>query len=142
MHWAGWVIVAIICAVAEMATPSFFMAWFGVGALAGAVMSLLHTGLAGQMAAFLAVSVGLVLSTKRISSSWSRKGGGAKTNINAIIGKSAVVTAEIPEKGMGQAKVNGEIWSAQSDNGRRIPLGVAVEVIGVDGVHLVVRSPE
>ena len=52
MHWAGWVIVAVVCAVLEMATPSFFIGWFGVGALAGALMSLLRVGMTGQIVAF------------------------------------------------------------------------------------------
>ncbi|MGI6632470.1 MAG: NfeD family protein [Bacillota bacterium] len=142
MHWAGWVIVAVVCAVLEMATPSFFIGWFGVGALAGALMSLLRVGMTGQIVAFLVVSVGLVISTKRISSSWHRKESGAKTNVDAVIGKSATVIKEIPAKGMGQVKVNGEVWTAAAQDESRIPAGVTVEVVEVEGVHLVVKSPE
>ncbi|MGI6666087.1 MAG: NfeD family protein [Bacillota bacterium] len=142
MHWGGWVVVAVVCAVLEIVTPSFFIGWFGVGAIAGAVLSILRVGLTGQVVAFLVVSVGLVLSTRRIASRWTLKDAHTKTNIDAMVGKTAVVTEAIPAKDRGLVKVGGEVWSAESADGTAIPLGVSVEVIRVDGVHLVVKAPE
>jgi membrane protein implicated in regulation of membrane protease activity len=142
MHWGGWVVVAVLCAVLEIVTPSFFIGWFGAGAIAGAVLSLLGVGLTGQVMSFLVVSMVLVLSTRRISSTWTRQDAHTRTNVDAILGKSAVVTRAIPAKEKGQVKVGGEVWSAESIDGRAIPEGVTVEVLRVDGVHLVVKAPE
>ncbi|HHY45631.1 MAG TPA: NfeD family protein [Firmicutes bacterium] len=142
MHWGGWVAVAIVCAVLEIVTPSFFIGWFGVGAIAGALMSVLRVGPVGQALVFLAVSIGLVLSTRRFASKWTRQDALTKTNIDAIVGKTGVVTKEIPANDRGQVKVGGEVWSAESVDGRAIPQGVSVEVLRVDGVRLVVKAPE
>jgi membrane protein implicated in regulation of membrane protease activity len=142
MHWGGWVVVAVVCAVLEIVTPSFFIGWFGVGAIAGALMSVLKVGLTGQVLIFLAVSVGLVLSTRRIASKWTRQYAHTKTNVDAMVGKTAVVTKAIPAKDRGLVKVGGEVWSAESVDGRAIPEGVSVEVLRVDGVRLVVKAPE
>ena len=126
MHWGGWVVVAVVCAVLEIVTPSFFIGWFGVGAIAGALTSILRVGLAGQVFVFLAVSLGLVLSTRKIASKWTRQDAHTKTNIDAIVGKTAVVTKEIPANDRGLVKVGGEVWSAESVDGRAIPQGVSV----------------
>ena len=141
-HWAGWVIVAMACGLAEMLTPTFFIAWFGVGALVAAVLSLLHLSAAWQVAAFVVVSVVLVVSTKRLTAGWLQSGRQERTNVYALEGKSALVVQAIPDKGTGQVRVDGEIWTAVSHDGSRVPAGVTVAVVKVDGVHLVVRPPE
>ncbi len=141
-HWAGWIVVAIVCGIAEMLTPTFFIAWFGVGALFAAVLSLARLGPAWQIAGFVAVSTYLVLSTKRLSSKWFRVDREARTNVYALEGASGLVTQAIPEHGTGQVRVGHEVWTAASDDGRKVPAGVTVAVVKVDGVHLVVRTPE
>ena len=140
--WAGWVVVAAICAIVEMATPTFFISWFGVGALVAAVLSLVGLGPAWQVLAFLVVSTALVLSTKRLSSRWFGSDREPRTNVDALIGKAGLVTQTVPENGTGQVRVGGEVWTATSDGGGKIPAGVTVTVVGVVGVHLVVRASE
>ncbi len=141
-HWLSWVIVAIVCAVAEIFTEGFFIIWFSGGALAAALAAKLGFALEWQFGLFVVVSTALVLSTKRLVERFQKKGPDVKTNVQALIGKEAVVIMEIPEKGSGQVKVGGDVWTARSLSGGRIPLGVTVTVKRVDGVHLVVQSPE
>lgn len=141
-HWLSWVIVAIICAVAEIFTEGFFIIWFSGGALAAALGAGLGLALEWQFGVFVVVSAALVLSTKRLVERLHKKDVGIATNVQALIGKDAFVIMEIPERGSGQVKVGGDIWTARSVSGRRIPQGVTVTVTGIDGVHLVVRSPE
>lgn len=141
-HWAGWVVVAVICAIAEMATPTFFIVWFGVGALAAAAADLIGLGLAWQIVAFVVVSTALVLSTKKLSARWLKKDRDSKTNVDALAGKPGVVIQAIPERGTGQVRVEGEVWTATSEGGEKIPAGVTIRVVTVTGVHLVVRAPD
>ena len=141
-HWAGWIIVAVICAIAEMLTPSFFMAWFGVGAVFAALLAATGLGPAWQMSGFIAVSLALVLSTKRLTSKWFKADREARTNVYALEGASGLVTREIPENGTGQVRVGHEIWTATSYGGGKVPAGVTVTVVKVDGVHLVVRAAD
>lgn len=141
-QWAGWAAVAVVCGIAEMLTPSFFIGWFGVGAVVAAALSAFGAGPAWQVSSFVVASIALVLSTKRLAGRWTKRSQQAKTNVYALEGKSAQVTVEIPEHGAGQVRVDREVWTATSEDGRRIPAGVTVKVVKVDGVHLVVTAGE
>ena len=141
-HWAGWLTVAMVCGLVEMLTPTFFMVWFGVGALAAAGLSLLHAAIPWQVAGFVAVSLVLVLSTKRFAARWTRSSRQQATNIYALEGKPGLVVQAIPDRGTGQVRVDGEVWTAVCEDGGRVPAGVTVTVVKVDGVHLVVRPLE
>ena len=43
-----------------------------------------------------------------------------------------------PIEATGQIKVNGEIWSAKTEDELSIPKGTEVEVLKIDGVKLIV----
>lgn len=61
------------------------------------------------------------------------------TNVNSLIGKTGIVTADITETNLiGQVRVGREIWSAVSENEISIPKDTQVEILNVDGVKLVV----
>ncbi len=140
--WAVWIIVAVFCAVAEIFTPTFFILWFGVGALVASLLAGLGAGITWQFAGFIVASAILIPSTKRISSRWLGRREETKTNIYGLIGKTGYVTKKIGESCPGQVRVNGEIWTARSASETEIPLGVKIEVLEVQGVHLVVKALE
>ena len=55
------------------------------------------------------------------------------------VGKHGIVTLDInPIEATGQVKVNGEVWSAKTDDESSIAKGTEVEVLKIDGVKLVV----
>jgi len=141
-HWGIWVMVGAACAIAEIFTSGFFIIWFSGGALVAAVLSLAGANLNWQIVSFVAVSTILVLSTKRLASSWFRKGAEVRTNVYALEGATGYVIQDIPQESFGQVKVGGEVWTARSMDGTKIPLGARVKVVKVEGVHLVVRSFE
>ena len=61
------------------------------------------------------------------------------TNAFSIIGKTALVVQEInPIKETGQIKINGEVWSAISENGQIIPKDSEVEIASISGVKAIV----
>lgn len=140
-HWIGWTIVAIVCVVAEIFTEGFFILWFGIGAAVSAVAAFLGVSAPWQFVLFIGVSAALVVCTKKLTSPVF-KGAELKTNVSALPGTMALVTQAIPEQGSGQVKVKGEIWTARSNDGKRIPAGVTVKILRVVGVHVVVESPE
>ncbi len=55
--WVFWVILAVILAAGEVASLSFFLAPFAVGAIAAALLDAAGVGAVGQFAAFLASSL-------------------------------------------------------------------------------------
>jgi len=140
--WGVWLVVAVVCAIAEIFTTGFFVIWFSAGALVALLLSVFNQGLILQIASFIGISSILILSTKRISSRWISKDREVKTNVYALEGKTGYVIQEIPEGEFGQVRIDGETWTARSESGAKIPCGAKVKVVKVEGVHLVVNSYE
>ena len=63
-----------------------------------------------------------------------------KTNLDRVIGMTALVTEEITRLKIGEVKVDGKRWSAVSNS--TITVGESVIVEAIDGVKLVVRKGE
>ena len=57
--WILWVVLGVVLIIAEVFTPGFVLLWFGVGALAAALASLLGLGLGFQFFVFIALSAAL-----------------------------------------------------------------------------------
>lgn len=65
----------------------------------------------------------------------------AKTNIDGLIGKKALVTADIDNvNSKGQIKINGLEWTARSVDDEPIPMGTEVEITAISGVKAIVRK--
>ncbi len=137
-----WITAAVLFFIIEIFTEGFFIIWFGGGALVAATVAKLGLSLEWQLGLFLAVSMVLVLSTKRLAFFFHGKRIELKTNVQALFGKEALVIWAIPENGSGQVKIGGDIWSARSIKNSPIPKGVTVRVVKVEGVHLMVRTLE
>ena len=62
------------------------------------------------------------------------------TNSDRVIGETAVVTESIDNiQAKGSVKVQGQLWTARSENGEVIPEGSQVTVIRIEGVKLIVK---
>lgn len=137
--WIVWLIVAAFFFVLEIATEGFFVFWFGIGAVAAIGTSFLTENVSVQIAVFAAVSIILVLSTRKLTDKMKPKE--VLTNVYTILGKKAIVSQTIDNiKGSGQIKIDGDIWSAKSDNDEVIEEGLAVEILSIDGVRAVVKK--
>lgn len=138
--WLLWFALAVIFAIIELIAVGFFMIWFGVGALAAMLVSLLIDSLAIQFLVFIAVSVLLLFMTRKLASKVT-EGTTIPTNVDAVIGKIGKVTEAIPAlENPGMVKIAGEIWSAVSADLQPIEEGARVQVLQVKGVRLVVQK--
>ncbi len=138
--WLLWFALAVIFAVIEMVAVGFFMIWFGVGALAAMLTSLVTTNLAVQFLVFIIISVILLFMTRKLTSKVT-KGTVYPTNVDAVIGKIGIVTETIPAlDNPGIVKIAGEMWSAISVDSKAIEKDTQVEVLQVKGVRLVVQK--
>lgn len=138
--WLLWFLLAIIFAIIEITNSSFFIIWFGLGALAAMVTSLLTTSITFQSLVFVVVSTILLLMTRKFTSKMTR-GNVTATNVDAVIGKIGIVTETIPNiDSPGIVKVDGETWSAISADQTSIEKGSKVKVLQVRGVRLIVQK--
>ena len=63
------------------------------------------------------------------------------TNAYSIIGKTGIVVKEINSiKGIGQIKVDGEVWSARTLSDEIIPEGELITILKIDGVKAIVEK--
>lgn len=141
-NWVIWVLIALAFGAAELATVSFFSSLFGLGALVAAASALFITNWTGQSVVFIITSVTFVIMLRPIIlRSYSQKQ--QETNVNRLIGlPGSVIVAIDNTQGVGQVKVEGEVWTARSLTGEPIPIDCRVEVVRIEGVRVVVRIKE
>lgn len=134
-----WVVLSALLVVGEVFTAGFFVLPFGIGAAVAAALAFMGIGLAWQWAAFLVVSVGLLLPLKRFADRITPDSG-INVAANRVIGQVGIVLEPVQPHGVtGRVRIGSEEWRASSDDEETIPEGVAVEVERIDGTHVVVR---
>ena len=139
--WQIWLIIAGLFFIGEIATVGFLIFLFGVGALVAMLVSLFTSNVIIQTSVFVISSAILLFATKPFVKKFIDV---KSTNTNAfsIIGKKALVRKEINSNSVGQIKINGEIWSAESENNEIIPKGSEVEIVKINGVKAIVKPIE
>lgn len=135
-----WLVLLIVAIVAEVLTMGLTTIWFAGGALVAIFAAILNAPVWLQVVLFLVVSLVLLIFTRPVAVKYFNKDR-IKTNAESLVGRQAIVTAEIDNlQGIGQVTVGTQEWSARSyDNGGRIPVGTVVDVLAINGVKLMVR---
>jgi len=133
-----WVALTILLAIIEAFTLGLTTIWFAIAALVMVFLSFLPIPIVFQILIFLAISAVLLIFTRPVAIK-KFKIGRVKTNIDNLIGKHALVIRQISEFEMGQVKLNGQLWSARSENNEVITEGIKCEVVRIEGVQVIVR---
>ena len=138
--WQFWLIASGIFFIAEIITTGFLVFWLGVAGLITMCVSFFTDNLMIQASVFVILSAVLILATKPFVKKFvHKKDNTEKTNAFSIIGKTAIVIKDIDSiNGVGQIKVDGEVWSAEGINGSNIEKGTKVEIKEIDGVRAIV----
>ncbi|MCI8374991.1 MAG: NfeD family protein [Lachnospiraceae bacterium] len=142
MNAIYWLILFIILLVIEIITLGLTTIWFAGGALVAFVLSLLEVSPVVQWAVFCAVSLILLFATRPWAVRYFNNQRKEKTNVDSLIGKTAVVTSEIRNlEGRGEVFVNGLTWTARSgEDSLTIAEDTHVTVTAVQGVKLIVEA--
>ena len=135
-----WLILFIALIILEFATTQFICIWFAGGSLASFICALLNLSATIQTVVFVLVSSLLLIFTKKFVDKL-KANSEYKTNTDALIGQSALVTEEISNlDAKGSVKVKGLEWSARSVTGEIIEKESHVTVKDIDGVKLIVEK--
>lgn len=137
--WQIWLIIAGLFFIGEIATVGFLIFWFGIGALLAMIVSIFTSNLIIQTTVFVISSTILIFSTKPFVKKFVdvKK---TNTNVYSIIGKKALVIKTIdPIHSVGQIKINGEVWTAESEDNQIIEKGSEVEILEIKGVKTIVK---
>lgn len=136
-----WLAAAVIFLIIEALTMGLTTIWFAGGALAALVVSLLDGGIVLQVVVFLAVSVILLVSTRKVFVKKLHTGE-EKTNVDALIGMEAMVIKDIKPFDPGMVRLSGQDWTAVCEESGTAVKDQRVEVIAIEGVKAIVRPVE
>lgn len=137
-----WIAIISISLFAEVLTAQLVSIWFVVGGIIALIVSLFTYSFALQIIIFFIVSLFMmILIRPLIKNIMNFKT--QRTNLDRLIGKTAVVTKNIDnELGEGMVNVEGMTWSARSRDGNLIPKGETVEIDYISGVKLIVHNSD
>lgn len=138
-----WLIVFVVCIVAEIISMGLTTIWFAGGALVAAVVSAFGAPLWLQIALFAVVSLVLLYFTRPIAVKYFNKDR-VKMNAESLVGKQAIVISEIDNlQGIGQVTVGGQEWTARTtQEGISLPVGSVVVIRAISGVKLMVEEKQ
>lgn len=140
--WLIWLLAGLVLAILEILTPGFVLACFSFGCFVAAIGAALDLSLSWQISIFAATTFVLFISARHVFG----KLFGARpqkylTNTDRLIGMSALTLEETDDQ-RGQVKIEGETWNARSGSGEKLPVGIKVRILRIDGNKLVVGPEE
>ena len=132
-----WLAIAILSLVVEFMTSELVSVWFFVGAFVSMILALCKVNEAVQVIVFVGVSVLFMLAARPIVKKWTKRNE-IKTNVDSLVGRIALVTEDILDGNRGVVKLDGQEWSAISNDD--IKAGVKVVILSIEGNKLIVKE--
>ena len=138
-----WLLIAAVFVVIEIFTSGFAVACFSVGCVFGSILAACDLSLTWQVVAFaVGTFLAFVFIRPIVMKYLDKKTNdtGVKTNMDNIIGKTAVVTEKIEENGYGRVKIDGDDWKAKTNDGSAAEVGAKVEIESFESIILTVKK--
>ena len=144
LQWWHWLVFGIVLILAELAIPSFFIIWFGLGALLVGLLLAVLPGLSltAQIAVWTAASVAMTAGWFLVF-----RPGLQRTRIGQsdgeIIGEAGLLVADVAPYSRGRARfqkplLGSEEWACIADEA--IVAGERIRVVSVEGSFLKVAK--
>ena len=138
--WVIWLLAAVVFAIGEIATTSFFLAPFSIGAFSAAAVSGIGGGETAAWVVFAVVTGVVFMGVRPVARRHLRQPPHTRTGTAALIGRPAIVSERIVnDEGTGTIKLDGEVWTARAyDEDRIFDAGAKVEVVEIRGATALV----
>ena len=135
-----WLIITVVMSVIELMTMGLVTIWFAAGAVVALLLSLIGAPMWLQIAAFLVVSVVVLILVRPIAMTHFNNRL-KKTNIDALVGRKLIAKTDIDNlKGIGKVDMDGSTWlAASTDDNVTIHAGEEVVITKVVGAKLIVE---
>ncbi len=139
MSYIAWLVIGVGCGIIELLTMGFWFLWLALSALLVSLLTGMNivTTLPAQIAAFGLITLVFIVFTRPLVMKLF-KSNDVKSNVDALIGMSGTVSLEIVPPHTGQVNLQGQIWTARSEE--LLPEGTPIQVISVEGVTLSVEG--
>ena len=135
--WWHWLVFGGILLIFEMFTGTFAFLIFSISSVVPMILSLLRCNLVWQIVGFAVSAFIIFLIFKSNPNIWASKSQ-ERFGSDQIIGMNGIVTDMENLK----VKVNGEIWSAVSEDDIKLNIGDKIIVKEVKGVKLIVKKED
>lgn len=137
-----WVILAVVLSAAEIFTAGFFLLPIGLGAGLAAAVNYLGMSSAVQWATFLGSAVVLFFLMHGLADRLTHEPP-QRMGADRLIGKrGSVIEALVPHSPLGMVRVEREEWRAETPDDTPVPEGREIEVLAIEGSHLIVAPRE
>ena len=124
--WQIWLIASGIFFVIEIFTIGFLISFITDSVILQTTVFVISSGL-------------LIFATRPLTNKIAGKET-IPTNVYSLIGKRGIVVEDIDwQKGTGQVKIEGELWSVKTNEQINISKGTEVEVENIEGVKVFVK---
>ena len=139
--WHIWIIVALLFFILEIFTPGFAVACLAIGAIGGAIATLVGWEFKFQLLVFAITSIVALVSVRPLVIKFLKsKKKETLTNTDALIGRESIVTETIQPNVGGRVKIDGDDWKAVCSNADSVNCGTIVRITKVDSVILTVET--
>ena len=141
--WIIWLAVILIFVILEVVTVDFTSLMLAVGSVGGFVASLFHTQFWLQVVIAAVLSLLLLLAVRPpLKRALQRGGDKTKSNVDALLGQTGVVTTDFNGNANVVKLANGETWTVKHEKPTEPALkeGDHVVVTAIDGSTAIVAS--
>ncbi|MDR3220456.1 MAG: NfeD family protein [Candidatus Accumulibacter sp.] len=142
-EWWHWVVLGLGLSLFELAIPSFFILWFGIGAVVVGLLLLLAPGLtlAWQLLVWAGISGALAVLWFRYLLPKTRTTVG--TSADGVAGEIGVLVSELQAHNRGKVRfqkpiLGDDVWECYAE--QAIAAGERVRVVAVEGNFIKVEA--
>jgi membrane protein implicated in regulation of membrane protease activity len=141
--WWHWLVLGLLLAVAELATPGgFYIIFFGVGALVvGALTGMDMAGPVWMQIVLFGVFSVILLVLFRARLLKITQVDPQIPPVDTLVGEIGIVSEGMAPDHVGTVQLRGANWSARNASAGRLVAGARCQVLRVDGLMLYV-GPE
>jgi membrane protein implicated in regulation of membrane protease activity len=133
-----WFVLTVFLTIIEGFTMALTTIWFALGALVLIPLSFLPLPFSVQVLLFLLISGSFLFFTRPFAIKKLHIGK-EKTNIDSLIGASALVVKTITKFEKGEVKLQGNIWTAKTENETELVEGSECTIVRIEGVTAIVK---
>jgi membrane protein implicated in regulation of membrane protease activity len=137
-----WIAMIVLSVAVESASMALTAIWFLPGGIVSMILAFCDVPIWIQIIVYIVLAALCLILFKPFVKRFQRKSDHFKTNVESLIGETAVVIEDIDNiHETGAVKLRGLVWTARSerDNDELIK-GDVVEILSVSGVKLICKK--
>ena len=139
--WLIWILVSVLCLIAELGFGDLFLLCIAIGALGGSFAAALGLGVVPQLITLALCSLLSIYFIRPVALRYlHRNDSDRRSNADALIGRRGRVVEDVEAGGYGRVAIDGDVWKAVSTATTDIPVGASVRVTDRESIVITVEQ--